>query len=90
MSTVWRHKDEIAVARSEKRAVVLDLDEMDPIPVVLTHTAAAIWQAVDGERDDEAVISRVAEEFAVDAYEVREQILAFLGDLSSRGLVVRV
>jgi len=90
VSPIWRHKEEIAVVSGDNRAVVLDLDRLDLLPVVLTDTAAAIWQAVDGERDDEAVIAQVAEEFEIDADEVREQILAFLEDLAARDLIVRV
>ncbi len=89
MTAIWRHKAEIAVVSSQGRAVVLDLDRLDLLPIVLTDTAAAIWQAVDGERGDEAVVSRVADEFEVDADEVRAQILAFLDDLAARDLIVR-
>ena len=89
MTAIWRHKDEIAVVSSQGRAVVLDLDRLDLLPVVLTDTAAAIWEAVDGECGDEAVVSRVADEFGVDADEVRAQILAFLVDLAARDLIVR-
>ena len=89
MTAIWRHKAEIAVVSSQGRAVVLDLDRLDLLPIVLTVTAAAIWQAVDGERGDEAVVSRVADEFEVDADEVRAQILAVLDDLAARDLIVR-
>lgn len=89
MSAIWRHKDEIAVVSSDNRAVVLDLDRLDLLPVVLTDTAAAIWEAVDGERGAEAVVSRVADEFEVNAEEVRAQVLAFLDDLAARDLIVR-
>jgi hypothetical protein len=89
VSDVWRHKDEVAVVAGENRVVVLDLDRLDQAPVVLTDSAAVIWQLVDGRRGDDAVVREVAEWFEVSEDEVRHHVLGYLEELAARDLLVR-
>jgi Coenzyme PQQ synthesis protein D (PqqD) len=85
----WRHADELAEVVTDGRVALLDLTRLNEPPVVLTHSAAAIWDAVDGRRDEDAVVTRVAEGFDVPAAEIREHVSAFLEDLASCHLLAR-
>src|SRR4051812_48543576 len=58
-------------------------------PVLLTGTAARIWAAVDGARDDEAVASEVAARYDVPVEEIRTEVLTFLRHLASCQLISR-
>ena len=88
MTTTLRHADELAVVVGNHRVVVLDLDHLDDPPVILTDSAAAIWEAIDGRLDDEGVVARVARGFGLQASEIRDQVLAFLQQLLALHLIV--
>lgn len=84
----WAHASELAEVVGEHRVVVVDLDHVDDPPVILTDSAAAIWQAVDGAHDDEGVVRVVADEYGVDPTEIRQQVVGFLRQLFTRHLIV--
>jgi hypothetical protein len=48
-----------------------------------------IWLCIDGTSTDEQVVTQVAAAYEVNPDEIREQVLAFLGDLAQRHLIVR-
>ena len=73
----------------ERHAHTRVLGRPDEPPVVLTGTAAAIWDAVDGARDDEAVASSVADLYGVPVDEIRHEVLTFLQHLASCRLLPR-
>ena len=85
----WSHSTDIALVSDMDRVAVLHLSRLDEPPVVLTGTAAAIWDAVDGSRDDEGVVARVAERYDVPVGEIRHSVLTFLRHLASCQLVSR-
>jgi len=87
MKQVWVRKDELAFVESADRLVVLDLDRLDELPLVLTGSAAAVWSAIDGSRDEEGICAEVAEGFGVETDEVRAHVSEFLGDLAGRDLI---
>ena len=58
-------------------------------PSVLTDTSAVIWLYIDGRSTDEEIVTQVAAAYEVNPDEIREQVLAFLGDLAQRHLIVR-
>ena len=90
MRAVWRVGPEVAWVDDEKeRVAVLDLDSPDQLPLVLTQTSAVIWLCVDGASTDDEIVMRVAEEYEVNADDIREQVLAFLTELDQRHLIVR-
>ena len=90
MSAVWRIGPEVAWVEGEPdRVAVLDLDRLEEPAVVLTDTSAVIWRCLDGTSTDEQIVTQVAAAYEVNADEIREQVLAFLGDLEQRDLIVR-
>ncbi|MFL6135462.1 MAG: PqqD family peptide modification chaperone [Nocardioidaceae bacterium] len=89
MSCSWHHARDIAVVAGSDRVAVLHLGRLEEAPMILTGTAAAIWEAVDGTGDDEAVASRVAARYDVEASDIRNQVLTFLRHLASCHLIAR-
>ena len=90
MTRGWRIGPEVAWVDSEPdRVAVLDLDRLDQPAVVLTETSAAIWLSIDGASTDEQIVTQVAAAYGVNPDDIREQVLAFLGDLEQRHLIVR-
>jgi hypothetical protein len=89
VSPVWHVGPEVAWTDGDGRVAVLDLDRLDQPPVVLTDSSAVIWLCIDGAAADEELVTRVAAEYEVNPDAIREQVLAFLGDLAQRHLIVR-
>ena len=89
MTAVWRIGDEIAWTDGPDRVAVLDLDRPALLPQLLTDSGAVIWRAVDGERDEDSIIAKVAAEYDVPHTEIGETVLAFLAELAERHLIVQ-
>ena len=89
MSAVWRAADEVAWTDGPDRVAVLDLDRPALLPQLLTDSGAVIWRAVDGQRDEDSIIEKVAAEYDVPHTEIGEQVLAFLAELAERHLIVQ-
>ena len=90
MSTVWDIGPEVAWVNGEgDRVAVLDLDRLLEAPVVLSDTSAVIWRCIDGTSTDQEIVTQIAAAYEVNPDEIREQVLAFLGDLGQRHLIVR-
>ena len=89
MNAVWNIGEEVAWVDEADRVALLDLERLDRPPVVLTDTSAVIWLCVDGRSTDEEIVTQVAAAYEVNPDEIREQVLAFLGDLAQRDLIVR-
>jgi hypothetical protein len=85
----WRHADEISHVESAERVAIVTLSRLEDPPVVLTGTAASIWAAVDGARDDEAVACEVADRYDVPVEQIRTEVLTFLQHLASCQLISR-
>jgi hypothetical protein len=85
----WRHADEISHVQGAERVAIVTLSRLEDPPVVLTGTAASIWAAVDGARDDEAVACEVAARYDVPVEEIRTEVLTFLQHLASCQLISR-
>ena len=88
MTTCLRHADELAVVVGDQRIVVLKLDEPETPPLLLTDSAATIWESVDGSRDADGIVAHVAEQFGVEDTEIREHVLGFLDELLALDLLV--
>ena len=56
----------------------------------LNGTGAAVWELLDGKRSAAAIAHDVAAQFARDEQAVLRDVLAFLGELEKRRLVVPV
>ena len=88
---MWHRQPDVAVVESPGRVVVLDLTPPQPArPFVMEGSAHAIWQALDHEPTTAQVVDRVAADFGIPAAEVEPDVVIFLAELESRGLVSRV
>ncbi|WP_426323935.1 PqqD family peptide modification chaperone [Microbacterium sp. E-13] len=90
----WRISDAVAWVDSGDRAVVLDLEGGGGAPLALEDSAALIWFAVaegaasGGGRTTDEVVAHVAAEAETDAVAVEPDVVAFLGELLTRGWIV--
>jgi hypothetical protein len=89
LSGVWKVGEDVAWVHGDDRVALLDLAKPGQLPVVLTDSSAAIWSAINGLRSDHEIVALVAALFEVNEEQIGEQVSAFLGDLASRGLIVR-
>lgn len=85
----WRRRASVVSVGDSGRTALIDLDDAAHPPRILNGPAAAVWQAVDGERDLTAVCERVADEFDMTGDEVRSDVVAFLESLAAQGLVAQ-
>lgn len=79
-----------SVIWTEVDSVVFLCDSAAPEPFVvhaLEGTAATIWRSLQDAPTEEALVSRIADEYGVDAIEVTPELRRFLTDLRVRGLV---
>ena len=89
--TVWRRHPDLAVVESPGRVVVLDLTTPATArPFVMEGSAHAVWQALDDQPTTDQVVQRVAADFGAPVGDVEPDVLAFLAELESRGLVARI
>ncbi|MES2044144.1 MAG: HPr-rel-A system PqqD family peptide chaperone [Pseudomonadota bacterium] len=77
-------RDMIAAA-SDDEMIVLDAERGDFLQ--LNKTAARIWALLEEPLTFGTLCARLAEQFAVDPSACREEVRAFVGELSRRGLV---
>jgi hypothetical protein len=84
-SAVIRLRRDMIAAESDGEMIVLDAERGDFLQ--LNKTAARIWALLEEPLSFGDLCARLAEQFAVDAADCREDVLAFVGDLSRRGLV---
>lgn len=85
----WQHGPQVAHVQAENRVVALDLVHAPDAPQVLSPSAAAVWQAIDGQRSDEAIVAEVADAYGVAPEEIAADVRQFLADLAASGLIVR-
>lgn len=73
----------LALVRDEETGDVtlLSLTDTDCKPLVLSGTAAVIWDELDGERTLRLVVSELAREYELDKLVIGEQVLAFVTQL---------
>jgi hypothetical protein len=87
---VWRHSANVAQVHtgSANRVALLHLDTTQP--VVLEGTAAAIWELIDGQRDQADVIAQLEETFEDSSGQMQAQIESFLTSLAAQRLIKAV
>lgn len=73
----------LALVRDEETGDVtlLSLTDTDCKPLVLSGTAAVIWDELDGERTLRLVVSELARDYELDELVIGEQMLAFVTQL---------
>lgn len=84
-SAVIRLRRDMIAAESDGEMIVLDAERGDFLQ--LNKTAARIWALLEEPLTFGDLCARLADQFAVDAAACREDVLAFVGDLSRRGLI---
>jgi hypothetical protein len=88
MSARIHRTADLAVIDRHDRVVVLDLRRIDdPRPCQLEGTALAVWRAIDGVRDRDAVVAVLAADYAVEVGDIGADIDGFLVELERLGLV---
>ena len=88
-TSVYAHSEDVAVVGDGDRVIVLDLNRLDRSPEALIGTAARIWQAIDGEQDEEHLVAQLAEQFGTTPESISGDVRRFLTQLEDLGLVVR-
>jgi hypothetical protein len=84
-SAVIRLRRDMIAAESDGEMIVLDAERGDFLQ--LNKTAARIWALLEEPLPFGDLCARLADQFTVDAAACRADVLAFVGDLSRRGLV---
>ena len=84
---IYRHSTLVAEVRTEStgRVALLHLDATQP--VVLDGTAAAIWELLDGRRDQPDVIAELEANFEDNSNQLASQVEAFLASLEAQRLI---
>ncbi|MBT2596598.1 PqqD family protein [Arthrobacter sp. ISL-72] len=84
---VWKRGGLVAEVRTESagRVALLHLDATQP--VVLDGTAAAIWELIDGRRDQSDVIAELEATFEDAAGQLAHQVDGFLAGLEAQHLI---
>ncbi|KQR65434.1 pyrroloquinoline quinone biosynthesis protein PqqD [Arthrobacter sp. Leaf337] len=84
---IYRRGTLVAEVRTEStnRVALLHLDATQP--VVLDGTAAAIWQLIDGRRDQADVIAELEATFEDAAGQLAHQVENFLASLEAQRLI---
>ena len=87
---VWRRGNLVAEVRtaSEGRVALLHLDATQP--VVLAGPGVAIWQLIDGRRDQADVIAVLEAAFEDMAGQLPQQVEDFLASLEAQQLIEAV
>jgi hypothetical protein len=83
-----QRKPGIPWKRLEAEAVILDLESGDYFE--LDELGCRIWEALDGELTLAAHAQSIAREYEADPELVRSDVMAFVDELFSRGLVERL
>lgn len=84
---VWNRGGLVAEARTGRggRVALLHLDETQP--VVLEGPAAAIWDLIDGQRSEQAILAELEATFEDMLGEMQAQAELFLASLVARRLI---
>lgn len=82
---VFEKNKSVSWRRVEEQAILIDPDEGELLR--LTPVGAAIWEALDGEKTVEEVITCVRENFEAESERIRRDVFTFLKQLRSQGLI---
>ena len=86
--TCWRKRTEnYAETKVDDEILLVDLDGGELFS--LSGTAAAIWELIDGTRDETAILSQLAQSYAIEAKAVQEEIEQFVAELERAALIAR-
>jgi hypothetical protein len=84
---IWNHAGLVAEVRTEgnNRVALLHLDANQP--VVLEGTAAAIWDLIDGQRNEQDIVAELEATFDDPSGQMQSQVQGFLASLEAQRLI---
>jgi len=83
----WQRGEHVAYVCSEDRVVLVDLDQSPDTPQILSESAAAVWQAIDGARDTAGIVDVVAASYGLEPEVIAPDVIGFLHTLERQGLI---
>ena len=86
---VWRVSADVACVQSPDggRVAVLHLEQ--DVPIILTGTAASVWNVLDGTRTETELIDELARDYGTDAAAIHGDVVALIHELSSSGMITQ-
>lgn len=84
---VWRVGADVAFVQSPDGGRVAVLHLQQDVPIILTDTAASVWNGLDGTRTETELIEELARDYSTDASAIHGDVMALIRDLSTSGLI---
>lgn len=86
-NVVWHHAGLVAEVRTQStcRVALLHLDATQP--VVLEGPAATIWDLIDGERSEQAIVAELEGDFEDYSGRMQADVEHFLASLEAKRLI---
>lgn len=84
---VIRHADEVAWVASPDRVVVLRLADLASEPVMLTGTAAVIWELLAEPTAVESLLDSLGDGYDVEVGEIEASVTRFVSSCLETGLL---
>ncbi|MBI4436444.1 MAG: PqqD family protein [Candidatus Omnitrophica bacterium] len=85
LTDIFEKNGRIPWRRVEEEAILVDQDEGDLLK--LTPVGAAIWEALDGSRTVQELITHIEQNFEAEPKRVKHDVLSFLKKLRREGLI---
>lgn len=85
MTVIRKLTGNFTEADVDDEIIIMRLDNGELLS--LADTGAATWRLIDGQRDHEALVEALAEEFAADRAQIADDVRDLLGQLTIAGLV---
>lgn len=87
-SPVWRHAAGIGWTQEGSDAYVALPAHASPFAVIrLSEVGVAIWELIDGVRDEDEIVTAIVRVWEADEADVRPTVASFLHALASQGVV---
>jgi len=84
---IWHHSRHVAQVCTEPRSRVALLHLDATQPVVLEGTAAAIWDLIDGQRNEQDIVAELEATFEDPSGQMQSQVQGFLASLEAQRLI---
>jgi hypothetical protein len=85
MTAIIKLTDRFVETDIDEEIIVMRLDNGELF--TLADTAASIWRLIDGQRDREALVATLAEEFEADEANIAADVDEILARLKETGLL---
>ena len=82
---VFQKSERVSWRFLEEQVVLVDQNQGKVVR--LTPTGAAIWEALDGQKNIQEIVTRICENFEADPEQVRQDVFSFLKQLKKQGFV---